>query len=953
MIRIQALGGLSVRGADGRPLSGAAAQPRRMAVLALMARCGDRGVTRERLVAMLWPDADEQRARSNLAQALYALRRDLGADDAIAGTKELRLEPTHVAADVTEFCAALTGGRHARAAELYAGPFLEGFHLPSAAEFERWVDEERRALAHDHARVLESLARAATERGNAAEAVAWWRKLAALEPLNARLTVGLMEALVAAGDRAGALRHARVYEVLLEQELDLPPDRAVVALAERLRQAAEAPAAAPAGAAATAAAPSLVAPSGEAPAGAPQTARPARASTPTTDEPRTADEPAGEAAAAGLASAAAPVPASDAPPAEAPGVPGARFERARAEVPHRRAPLLIAVAGVAVAALLGAVLVARARSPEPRLVAGAARRVAFDAALELDPAISPDGKLVVYAADPGGQMRLYVKQVAGGRAVPISAGVDGGYHRAPRWSPDGSRIAFQAGGTIYVVPAFGGVPRPLVRPEAPAQWVAYPAWSPDGETIAYSQEDALFTRAVAGGPPRRLSGTPPAPHSLAWSPDGAWIALVSGNSTFVFGRGGAGSPVNVGNVAPSSLWVVPTNGGAAVRVTEDRALNTSPVWLPGSRSLLFVSNRDGERDVYRVDLGDDGRPLRKPVRVTAGLGAHTIALSRDGRRLVYSAFSRTSNLWEIAIPAGAPAGVADARPLTSGTQLVEGVSVSPDGRRLAFDSDRDGTQDIYTMPVAGGDPVPLTADSSDDFMPAWSPSGREIAFHSFAGRDDDRRVEVVSASGGVPQPVVASPRNQRFPGWSPDGRALVFTSDATGRMELYVVRRDAGLRWGAARRLTTAGGFNGRWAPEGREIAYTRPDGIWAIASDGTGAPRHVLRADSVTGPIYDVVQWAPDGRTLYYKAFDRDGRSTIGAVSTAGCLPGAGTHPGSTRPTRPAVSGCAPRELVRFDDPQRQSTRPEFATDGHHFYFTISEQKSDVWAMELAAAAP
>ncbi|HKH91466.1 MAG TPA: hypothetical protein VKA54_06670, partial [Gemmatimonadaceae bacterium] len=80
MIRIETFGGLSVRGADGRPLSGAVAQPRRMAVLAVLARAGDRGMARERLVALLWPDADEDRARNNLAQALYALRRDMGDD---------------------------------------------------------------------------------------------------------------------------------------------------------------------------------------------------------------------------------------------------------------------------------------------------------------------------------------------------------------------------------------------------------------------------------------------------------------------------------------------------------------------------------------------------------------------------------------------------------------------------------------------------------------------------------------------------------------------------------------------------------------------------------------------------------------------------------------------------------------------------------------------------------
>lgn len=236
MIRIQTFGGFSVRGDDGRPLSGAAAQPRRMAVLALLARAGDRGVARERILSLLWPDLEEDRARNNLAQALHSLRRDLGGEEAIAGTRELHLDADYVSTDVAEFRAAVARGDNARAAELYAGPFLEGFHVSGADEIERWIEDERRVLAQEHERVLESLARAAAGSGDTAGAVAWWRKLAAADPLNARVAVGLMEALTAAGDRAGALHHARIYETLLEQELDLAPDREVVRLADRLRR---------------------------------------------------------------------------------------------------------------------------------------------------------------------------------------------------------------------------------------------------------------------------------------------------------------------------------------------------------------------------------------------------------------------------------------------------------------------------------------------------------------------------------------------------------------------------------------------------------------------------------------------------------------------------------------------------------------------------------------------
>lgn len=241
MIRVSVFGGLSVRNDSGEPLAGAAAQPRRMAILALLARAGQRGVARDKVLALLWPDAEDDRGSKALAQAIYALRKDLGADDVITGVAELRLDPSLVSTDVGEFAAAVSRGDDDRAVACYTGPFLDGFHLPNANEFTRWVEAERATLTADHSRSLESLARRHRAAGEVRASVAAWRKLAALEPLNARVAVGLMDALVADGERAAALQHARIYEALIEQELDLPPDGEVVAFAERLRRDAEAP----------------------------------------------------------------------------------------------------------------------------------------------------------------------------------------------------------------------------------------------------------------------------------------------------------------------------------------------------------------------------------------------------------------------------------------------------------------------------------------------------------------------------------------------------------------------------------------------------------------------------------------------------------------------------------------------------------------------------------------
>jgi Tol biopolymer transport system component/DNA-binding SARP family transcriptional activator len=889
VLRVHTLGRLHVRAADG-PVSGSAAQPRRLAILALLAAAGEQGVTREKVMAYLWPETEEERARRSLNQAIYSLRHDLGSEDMLLGTRDLRLNSGLVSSDLAEFEQALAEGRLEDAEARYTGPFLDGFHLPGAAGFERWAEEERAELTRRYAELLERLGRRSEERRDYKEAVRWWRKRAAQDPLNARVAKVLMQALLAAGDRAGALQHARIYEALVEQELDLPPDREVTALAAELRRA--------------------------------------------ETEDGTLPEPVTRAA-----SASAPDVGSLVTDATPPGVPALERPAAATEIPpsspapvlhtiperpKRRLPALSRVAAVLLVLALGAGGLLLRRGAPSALVPGTTHRVAFADVLELHPAISADGKMVAYTAAAGDRTAIFVRQVRGGRAVPVTEELPGS-HWLPKWSPDGTRIAFQSQGLIYEVPAFGGAPRPLVRPSAQDRWVASPAWSPDGARIAYVENWAIHVRPVAGAPAKLITERL-AVHSLAWSPDGEWIAFVSGNPTFISGESPWGSATNLGNIAPSSIWVVRARGGAPVQVTDARSLNTSPVWLPKGRALLFVSNREGSRDIYRVNLGASGTPAGQPVRLTTGLSAHTFSLSGDGAKLAYSVFTSTGNVWTVDIPEGEPVSVAEATPLTEGTQVIEGVSLSPVGRWLAFDSDRNGNQDVYKVPLDGGEPVQLTRSPDDDFVSSWSGDGREIAIHSYhAGT---RRVRIISADGGEPRDIVGTPPNQRSPGLAPDGRSLVFTSDASGQLQLYLVVRN-GSSWGAARQLTSKGGWGGRWAPDGHAIVYCRQDGVWLIGPDG-GSPTQLVTIESSTGlPAPELAQWSPDSRTIYYKAFDAAGHSSLWSV--------------------PAVGGI-PRLLVRLDDPSRPSPRPEFATDGKRFFFTIGTRQSDIWVMELRA---
>jgi DNA-binding SARP family transcriptional activator len=236
-LRLRTFGSPAVVGPAGAE-RGTAAQPQSLALLALLASAGEKGLSRDKLVAWLWPEADAKKARHRLSQLCHALRRSLGERIFSPGNAEIRLDSSRIGSDVAEFKAACLAGESERAVACYGGPFLDGFFLSGAPEFERWVEGERVACARAFTEALETLAIEAEARGNRAEAARWWSKLAEYEPLSSRVIIRLMSALAAHGDRAGALQSARRYEEGLNRELEASPNPAVLALADRLRQTA-------------------------------------------------------------------------------------------------------------------------------------------------------------------------------------------------------------------------------------------------------------------------------------------------------------------------------------------------------------------------------------------------------------------------------------------------------------------------------------------------------------------------------------------------------------------------------------------------------------------------------------------------------------------------------------------------------------------------------------------
>jgi Tol biopolymer transport system component len=587
-----------------------------------------------------------------------------------------------------------------------------------------------------------------------------------------------------------------------------------------------------------------------------------------------------------------------------------------------RAVLGAAAAGAVLLGALGYWLGARtAHAGGAAITLGRATPVTWDPGLEVHPAISPDGRLVAYAAGPvATRLRVFVRPVAGGRSVPLVDDTTG-TQSSPRWSPDGTRVLFLARNAVFSAPSFGGPARSEVPPRSNA--VNWADWSPDGTTIGFAAGDSIFVRPEGGD--ARFVAELFEPALCSWSPDGRALACASGNLQY------AVAGLQFANLSPSQIIVVDVATGALDTLTDRSAANQSPLWLDDER-LLFISNRHGSRDIYSLDVSGGRGALEEPVRVTTGLGAHSISLSADARLIAYAAISVTSNVWAAPIPTGGPASPYDAKQVTHGNQMIESFTVSPDGKWLVYDSDLAGNADIYRVPIGGGEPERLTTDPSDDFFPTLSPDGREIAFHSW--RTGNRDIFVQPLDGGPVQQVTATPARQEVNAiWSPDGSALAFFDfegrfDQVTRSPVYIARRTPS-GWDTATALAPLGNWPS-WSPDGRRLAYatgTIADRIFVADADGAN-PHLAYDARASRGPTVEQVVWSADGRSLFFKSHDGGGRATVYVL--------------------PSEGGGQPRLLTLFDDPARPSARFNLAADAERLYFGIDERRSDVWVMEV-----
>ncbi|MCL7937506.1 MAG: tetratricopeptide repeat protein [marine benthic group bacterium] len=234
MLELRLLGGAVLRTESG-PVTGPASYRHPVALLASLAASSSYTLSRAKLIGLLWPDVSESKGRNRLTSCLYHVRQAAGPGTLTSVGGALRLEPTAVRCDVWEFDEAIERGDDAAAADLYAGPFLDGFYLDGASLFEQRMEKERHRLDRAYRSALQRLTEQAAGSGDAIKASHWWQERAIADPYDSTVASGLVRSLVAAGRRIEALKAADRHVEVLRQEFDAEPAEEFLALVRQLR----------------------------------------------------------------------------------------------------------------------------------------------------------------------------------------------------------------------------------------------------------------------------------------------------------------------------------------------------------------------------------------------------------------------------------------------------------------------------------------------------------------------------------------------------------------------------------------------------------------------------------------------------------------------------------------------------------------------------------------------
>ena len=469
------------------------------------------------------------------------------------------------------------------------------------------------------------------------------------------------------------------------------------------------------------------------------------------------------------------------------------------------------------------------------------------------PSLSPDGNLVAFRQSDGSRHAgIYVAVVGADKSIQLTSNLG---DCCPAWSPDRRQIAFSRYSdrtlSILTIPALGGTEHRVYQ--GPDPMGGGISWSPDGNVLAFCEgrpEDPTLSwislLSLADLSIRRFS-TPPAgsiDRNPMFSPDGRQLAFIR---------------ATVAGVS-NDLFVMPTRGGPAKRLTFDnRPIMGSPAWTADSRELVFSSNRGATTGLWRVcATGCPPRPVAAPV----GEGTSPSIPANGVSTLVYEQGVSAFNIWQLRLKDAKhfekPASV-----LISEKGDKMRPELSPDGKKIAFESNRLGFWDIWTCDVEGSGCDQITSLHGTAGRARWSPDGHHIAFEFHPKERSE--IYLVEVPGGVPHLLPTIPGADNLsPSWSRDGKSLYFASKRGG--EPFQIWKMP-LQGGSPIQVTKHAGISPQESADGRYLYYCKYEqgGLWRMPLE-SGDETEVLK-DVGGGGWPD---WALGVEGIYFLKFSK-----------------------------------------------------------------------------------